>query len=162
MGSIRQDIGTIYGNRTRLRVCGITIHQNQLLLVRHDGLGEKGQLWSFPGGGLEFGENLRETLHREYLEETGLEISSGRQLFIYEYLQPPLHAVEVYFQAEITGGKLQTGYDPEAPEQFQHLKEIRFVTFDELRVMEPEIKHEILTHVDSPESLLNLSGYFRF
>ncbi len=157
-----KDIKTIYGDRTRIRVCGIAIHQNKLLLVRHEGLGEKGQLWSFPGGGLEFGEDVKQCLTREFKEETGLDIEVGEQLFIYEFLQVPLHAIEIYFHVTIRDGILRTGHDPEVGMDEQHLKEARFVTFDELQVMDTRIKHKILQRVNSKAMLLNLSGYFKF
>lgn len=157
-----KDIETIYGNRVRLRVCGIAIHQNKLLLVRHEGLGESGQLWSFPGGGLEFGEDLKSGLIREFKEETNLDIEVMEQLFIYEFIKTPLHAVEIYFRVRICDGSLQTGHDPELEEDVQHLKEARFVTFDELEVMKSGTKHEILQRVHDKEALLNLSGYFKF
>ena len=157
-----KDIQTIYGNKVRVRACGIAVHKNSLLLVRHEGLGERGQLWSFPGGGVEFGESLEEALVREFQEETGLEVEVGSQKFVYEYIQPPLHAIEIYFEVRATGGKIRTGTDPEVPEEAQHLQETKFVTFEELRVMNDEYKHHILRQTESLEALLNLSGYFKF
>ena len=49
-----------------------------LVLQRSEKAGGGGK-WSLPGGGLEEGENLAESISREILEETGLEISNFKQ-----------------------------------------------------------------------------------
>lgn len=115
-----------------------------------------------PGGGMEYGEDITETLQREFHEETGLIIEVGRFLFVYEYLNPPLHAVELYFEVHQAGGTLTTGIDPEVHEDSQHIMETKFVSFSELRIMDSAVKHEILRMVESGKDLLNLSGYFKF
>lgn len=156
------DIETIYGNKVRIRCAGILIQDDNVLLVRHTGLGEKNILWSMPGGGMEFGEDITHTLQREFHEETGLHIEVSRFLFVYEYVSPPLHAVELYFEVKYTGGTLKTGYDPEVHEDKQHIMETKFVSFPELEIMDSAVKHEILRKVKTVDELLNLSGYFKF
>jgi 8-oxo-dGTP diphosphatase len=156
------DIETIYGNKIRIRCAGVLIQDNHLLLIRHSGLGDKNELWSMPGGGMEFGENSIDTLQREFREETGLIINVGRFLFVYEYLNPPLHAVELYFEVHQVGGSLNKGTDPEVHEDHQHILETKFVSFSELSIMDSAVKHEILRMIESGNDLLNLSGYFKF
>ena len=52
-----------------IRVYGILINKNAEVLLTHEK--EEGNVFTkFPGGGLEFGEGLRECLVREFLEET--------------------------------------------------------------------------------------------
>jgi 8-oxo-dGTP diphosphatase len=87
-----------FGNRLRLRVCGLCIQDDKVLLVKHKSLGEKGYLWAPPGGGVNYGESVEEALKREFLEETGLEINISRFLFVSEYLDVPLHALELLFK----------------------------------------------------------------
>lgn len=58
-------------NFYRVSVRGIMIKDNKFLLGRH---GEDGT-WETFGGGLDFGEDLKEALKREILEETGCEVS---------------------------------------------------------------------------------------
>ena len=61
--------------------------KDQLLLVGHQFGKEDDKLfWSFPGGGVDFGETLQEAIVREFKEETGLTVTVGSFLFIYEYI----------------------------------------------------------------------------
>jgi 8-oxo-dGTP diphosphatase len=55
--------------------------------------------------GLQYGESVNEALKREFLEETQTEITIGEMLFVNEFLEPPLHAIELFFKVEITQGK---------------------------------------------------------
>lgn len=155
-------IAELYGNRLRLRVCGFCFAGDSLLLVRHRGLGEAGQLWAPPGGGAEFGLSIEESLKKEFVEETGLQIAVRDFLFAFEYLSPPLHTVELFFEVEQTGGKLQPGYDPEMPPANQIIEEVRFVSFRELRNFAPGTLHHLLKDISSREDLVRRSGLFKF
>jgi 8-oxo-dGTP diphosphatase len=101
-----------FGNRLRVRVCGICIHESAILMVHHQGLRE-GPFWAPPGGGMEYGVPAAANLEREFLEETGLEVRTGQWLFATEFIQSPLHAVELFFLVDRIGGSLRAGYDPE-------------------------------------------------
>ena len=54
-----------FGNRLRVRVNGILIENERILMVKHVGLGETGYLWAPPGGGIEFGTSAPQNLERE-------------------------------------------------------------------------------------------------
>ena len=74
MGSKEQKIDRIYGNRIRIRVCGILIQNEKILLVNHSGLTVSNTFWSPPGGGLKYGESVIQCLEREFLEERAEEL----------------------------------------------------------------------------------------
>ncbi len=144
-----------YGQKLRVRVCGILIKENQILLARHDGLGDAGQLWIPPGGGVEFGEPLNNALQREFLEETGLAVEVKNLLMVSEFLKPPLHAIEFFFRVELISGTLKTGSDPEMPSQTQLLQEVRFWPLTDLKLMPAASLHPVLQNITSFSDLLH-------
>jgi len=158
---IESEIERIFGNKLRLRVSGICIEENKVLLIKHSNLGEGGYLWSPPGGGLHFGESVEECLKREFEEETGFCVIIKRFLFVNEFLQPPLHAVELFFEVEITGGSLLLGKDPEMQENAQIIREIAFLDIASLQ-KEPSIcVHSMFRGLEGIQGLLEKNGYFR-
>ncbi len=151
-----------FGNRVRVRVCGLLFNDNHILLVRHHGIGKENYMWIPPGGGVHFGERLEDALKREFLEETGMEIQAGRLMTIHEYVEPPLHAIEFFFLVTASPHQTPTiGKDPELKEK-QIIKDVKYVTFDELSIMPGRIKHQILENIDTAEALLNLERHFKF
>lgn len=150
-----------YGNRLRLRVCGICVQNEKILIVRHRNLSEKGYFLSPPGGGLQFGEDVKRGLKREFWEETGLEISVQDFLFVHEFLHPPLHALELFFKVKATGGVMKPGADPEMGEN-QMIEQISFMTYEEVNSEKGPQLHDIFNNCSSLKELLQMEGYFKF
>ena len=125
-----QEIINQYGNKIRVRVCGICVQDDKILLVNHSGMNESGEFWSPPGGGLEFGESIEDCLKREFLEETNTIISVGKFIKINEFVKPPLHAVELFYEVKILSGEIKIGFDPEMEEQI--IKDIQWLNFEEV------------------------------
>ena len=84
----------------------------RILLHRRD----DNELWSIPGGGMEVGERIADTVVREVREETGLEVEPEAIVGIYSN---PRHVVEygdgevrqqfsVCFACRLVGGELAT------------------------------------------------------
>ncbi|MCJ8166605.1 NUDIX hydrolase [Pontibacter sp. E15-1] len=149
-----------YSNQMRVRVCGICVQNDKLLLVRHGQTVGNTAFWAPPGGGLHYGETLQECLKREMLEETGLEVQVERFLFVNEFLEPPFHAVEFFFEVRATGGTLQTGTDPEATADGQLLEHVKWMTVKELQAVPNNDKHRCLQLLLSFDDLLGLKHYF--
>lgn len=74
-------------SRFNLRVYGILMNANRDILVS-DEIQLHTRMTKFPGGGLEFGEGLAAGLKREYMEELGVEIETGKLLYVNDFLQP--------------------------------------------------------------------------
>ena len=119
-----------YGNQLRVRVCGICVQSGKVLLINHSGMNESGEFWSPPGGGLEFGESIEDCLKREFLEETNTVISVGKFLTVREFLKPPIHAIELYYEVKIESGNIKKGFDPEM--DYQIIKDIQWLSFEDV------------------------------
>jgi len=78
----------------------------QVVLVRHRAGDSTYHL--LPGGGVNWGETLEDALTREIAEETGLEATIGRLLFVNDTIDPSgaRHVVNITFEASITGGQI--------------------------------------------------------
>ena len=97
--------------------CHALIRQGeQILLVQRKRPPFAG-CWSLPGGSVELGETVEEALIREVREETGLEVRVSRLLGYADGIQRDpegrvqYHHVILYFEAHVTGGRLQAADD---------------------------------------------------
>jgi 8-oxo-dGTP pyrophosphatase MutT (NUDIX family) len=69
-----------------VRVYGLLFDEERRLLVSDEFI--RGEYFTkLPGGGLEFGEGTRECLKREFLEETGLEVTIGAHIYTTDFFQ---------------------------------------------------------------------------
>ncbi|WP_345250351.1 NUDIX hydrolase [Nibrella saemangeumensis] len=161
MDKAREEVTKLYGNRLRLRVCGIYSEKDRLLMVRHRGIGPTDTFWCPPGGGAQFGENAHEALVREFKEETGLDIAVGELLFVNEFMQPPLHALELFFAVKATGGQIRQGSDPEMSLDGQIIEEVRLMSFEEIKSYPPEEVHTLFQRCRSIKDVFELTGYLK-
>lgn len=149
-----------YAEKLRIRVCGVCIKYEKLLLVRHGHTLNNNAFWAPPGGGLSFGESMHECLKREMLEETGLEVEVGRFLFVNEFIQEPLHAVEFFFEVKPTKGDITTGTDPEAASDQQLIEQVQWLSMKEIIALPLKDKHRTLQYLISLDDLLGQDHYF--
>lgn len=69
-----------------IRVYGILLDYQQRVLVSDEFI--RGRYFTkFPGGGMELGEGTRDCLHREFIEETGLDVIVGEHIYTTDYFQ---------------------------------------------------------------------------
>ncbi len=158
---ISKKIEAKFGNHLRSRVNGILIENDKILMAKHQ-MGTNRILWSVPGGGMNFGSSAIENLTREYLEETNLKIEVGRYLFVHEYLNPPLHAMEHFFEVKRISGNVELGKDPELADSDQILLEISWKSLDEIKTIPYESLHRVFWGIKSLSELGLWKGYFNF
>jgi 8-oxo-dGTP diphosphatase len=97
-------------------VGGVVIEGGRTLLIKRGGPPLEGQ-WSIPGGMLELGETLKDGVHRELLEETGLTVRVGELVEVFERIFPDdsgrvrYHFVIHDFLCEVVGGEARAGSD---------------------------------------------------
>lgn len=149
-----------YGNRVRLRVCGLCWKGDHLLMVNHKFL-TNGDFWAPPGGGIEFGQPAQEALVREFQEETNLTIKPGGQLFTCEFIKSPLHAVELFFEAFYVEGELSLGSDPESTPDNQIITDVAYLSYDAILKIPVEQRHGIFRLAQTPDELRKLTGFYR-
>jgi len=75
--------------KTRIRVAALIVRDDKILLAEHEKGGRR--YWLLPGGGMEYGESTEETLKRELLEESGLEIEVGDLLWVVDSVPSDRH-----------------------------------------------------------------------
>jgi 8-oxo-dGTP diphosphatase len=148
-----------FGNQLRIRVCGVCIEEDKILLINHTGIGE-GAFWAPPGGGLQFGETTEACLKREFLEETGLRIEICDFLFACEFIRMPLHALELFFSVSVLGGTLIKGLDPEMGDN-QIIQDVKFFDLTEMERLKSGELHGIFKKVADPFKIVDLRGYFK-
>lgn len=69
-----------------VRVYGLLINDKEQVLLsdeEHEGV----YLTKFPGGGLEYGEGLKDALKREFLEECKLSVEVGEHLYTTDFFE---------------------------------------------------------------------------
>ncbi len=111
--------------------------EGALLLVRHH-KPDRAPYWVLPGGRLEPGETIPACAGRELAEETGLSASFLGVLYVDEFLREGRHTIDVVARMALQGdGEAVLGSDPEdAPGTEPTLREVRWVSVDELREIE--------------------------
>jgi 8-oxo-dGTP diphosphatase len=159
MEEAKAEIIAQFGHKLRLRVSGICLVDDKILLVKHLNLGAGKYLWAPPGGGLHFGETTQDCLIREFKEETGLLIEVKKFLFVNEFLAPPLHAIELFFEVKIISGELRVGNDPEMSPQGQIIQSVEFLDWKKISEENPVQIHSIFRKIEKLSDILQLKEY---
>jgi len=109
--------------------------EGRILMVKQHH--EERDIWMVPGGGIEEGENSIEAAIRETKEETGLDIEVIGVAWHIEEVSPERGQRFVnYMIGKVVGGQLGLGYDPEFGEDAQVLREVKFLSKEEIGQLE--------------------------
>ena len=146
-----------FGGRIRIRVCGICLKNEKVLMVNHSGVYGH-DFWAPPGGGVNFGESVESTLKREFLEECKTEIRVGKFLFGCEFIRSPFHALELFYEVE-TMHQPVLGNDPEMVDH-QVISDLKFMGSYDIKQLSESHRHGIFNHVEKPSELMKLSGFY--
>ncbi len=126
-------------NQIRIRVAGILVHNDQILLVRHEK--NRKSYYLLPGGGMEYGESASQALIREFKEEVGLNVEIGKLVMVQDSIPPNLHrqVLNLYFLAQTSSHELHVTQD-------QVLKDAAFFPLNQFLKMKvnPDVKQEII------------------
>jgi 8-oxo-dGTP diphosphatase len=153
---MNDEVAKVYGNKVRVRACGLCFRDSAVLMVNHKGVTD-GDFWAPPGGGVEFGDSIEHTLIKEFLEETGLSIKPKKFAFGCEYINDPIHSIELFYQVDIIGGSLKTGEDPE----IQIIDKVQFIDFKNVKSFPSQEVHGIFRLTNSINDLKSIRGFYR-
>ncbi len=142
--SIPSSIVSSFGHKLRVRACGVLVVDKKILLVKHQGIGELNHLWIPAGGGVELGETIAETISREFKEETNLTVTVGDFVLLHEYIEVPLHAIELFYMVQWKSGELKKGNDPELDSSQQMIKEVRYFSKVEIEKRDKRYFHSVV------------------
>ena len=114
--------------RPRIRVAVALLEEGKLLLVEH--CKDDHRYWLLPGGGLEWGEGLKDAARRELLEETGVEAEIGHLLLASETVSPDSsrHLLHMVFSARRLGS---SPHSPTSPAE-ERITDVRWVPLSEV------------------------------
>lgn len=126
MSSFPQSESADSPQRPRIRVALAVLNEGKLLLVQHTK--NSRNYWLLPGGGLEWGEGLKEAAARELEEETGLRAEVGQFVLASETLAPDgsRHLVHLVFAGKLLGGELIV------PDNEERITDVRWVPLPEV------------------------------
>lgn len=116
-------------------VRAIVLDENDRMLMVKQHHEDK-DIWMVPGGSVEDGESIKAAAAREVLEETGLEVEPFKLLWHVEEVSERGQRFVDFFLAKIVGGSLALGKDPEFDDAGQVLREVRFMSREELQSIE--------------------------
>jgi ADP-ribose pyrophosphatase YjhB (NUDIX family) len=89
----------------RISAGAIVIQEDQILLVRYNNTDGKSYLVG-PGGAVLSNEGIYQAVVREVREETGLEVSPQKVLFVEDLLSRRYRMVKIWLLCNLVGGQL--------------------------------------------------------
>ena len=101
----------IFNRGVTVRVSGILVRDNTLLLMAHK---KKGEIyWLLPGGGVKYSESLSRALKREFREELGIGIDVNEVAVICDSIEPhgKRHILNISFRCDYRDGEYRLGRD---------------------------------------------------
>ncbi len=133
----------------RIRVAGLILENDKILLIAHKKNGEI--YWLLPGGGVDYGESLIEALEREFQEELNIKIKTQSVALISDSIDPSgdRHVLNICFYCSIDDGELRLGID-------ERLHDFDFFSRDEISglIIHPPINDSLINILERNEDCL--------
>ena len=121
-------------------VKALIVHEEKILMI-HERVKENGaivEITDFPGGGLDFGEGLKDALVREVKEEIDLDVKVGKVVGAWDFVleENETHIVCVGYQCKVIGNlTIDTTKNPAQ----EDIYDVKWYTKEELLANNGEI-----------------------
>ena len=109
-------MGRLYPDRPIVGIGAIIMRDGKILLEKRKNDPGKGK-WSVPGGVVELGENVTQTVIREVKEETGLDVAEPEHIDVVDQItrdeggRIKYHFVIIDYLVKLKGGMLKAASD---------------------------------------------------
>jgi mutator protein MutT len=109
-------LGRLYPDKPIVGIGAIIVHDGKMLLEKRKNDPGKGR-WSVPGGVVELGENVTQTVIREVKEETGLDVAEPEHIDVVDQItrdengRIKYHFVIIDYLVNLKGGTLNAASD---------------------------------------------------
>jgi 8-oxo-dGTP diphosphatase len=126
------------GDKISVGVGAVVFRGNDILIIKRGKPPFEGQ-WSIPGGGLEYGETVKDAVRREIREETGIEIHLVALLDVFDAIRQndsgegAAHTVIIDYVAEWKSGEPVAADDATAAEFVSQDEAMRRLSWDVTR-----------------------------
>ncbi|MTH51816.1 NUDIX domain-containing protein [Bacillus mangrovi] len=127
-----------------------TIIQDEEVLIIKENKPAALNKWTFPGGHIEYGEDILYAAQREVKEETGYDINLIGTTGVYNFLSNiSSQVIMFHFIGEITGGRLHL--DEEGITGSMWIKLSDFAQFKDDELREPQVIKQIIRNLLNEE-----------
>ncbi|MFQ3545023.1 NUDIX domain-containing protein [Halobacillus rhizosphaerae] len=127
-------------------VASVSIFDNDKVLIIKENKPNAVDIWNFPGGHIEYGENIIYSAQREVKEETGLDVKLIGTTGIYNFISNTNDQVILFhFIGEITGGILNLEEDEITESKW--IKVNGLSTFGDEDLREPHVIKQIIDNL---------------
>jgi ADP-ribose pyrophosphatase YjhB (NUDIX family) len=112
-------LGRLYPDKPIVGIGAIIVCDGRMLLEKRKNDPGKGR-WSVPGGVVELGENVAQTVIREVKEETGLDVAEPEHIDVVDQItrdengRIKYHFVIIDYLVNLKGGTLKAASDADA------------------------------------------------
>jgi len=119
----------------KLTTDGVVVKGNKILLIKRKNEPFKGK-WALPGGFVEYGEKVEDSVIREVFEETGLKTKINNFFNVYSDpdRDPRGHTITLVYLLKEIGGKLK-GRDDASEAKFFDLNNLPNLAFDHKKII---------------------------
>lgn len=127
-------------------VASVSIFSDDKVLIIRENKPTAFNKWNFPGGHIEYGEDILYSARREVKEETGFDVNLIGTTGVYNFISSSNNQVILFhFIGEVTGGSLNLEEDEITDSKWIKINEL--VTFENEDLRDPNAIRQIIDNL---------------